>query len=586
MKRLHFFFLFIFFSPLISQCEEKIYNDLGWKALIHFYHGNTDIQDSKFFIGTKFINLEDEFEKTYNEIFIKKNIEILCRFPARYIFIQQKLNLPQINLKICKDLSEFIDKAPVEQASLVFASENISMPMSMMGHIFLKISGENINKIPVNHSISFFTDVDKVSFPKLVIQSLLTGMNGVYALAPYEAQKNNYLYFEQRNIWEYELKLDDYQLKILQYHLFELKEINFKYFFHIYNCATLINSVLSVPYSALGNERTNWVTPLDVVRSIYQLKLISKTSITPSSVWKIKSILESNNFDSEDIKLIQNSKIDQSTNLTFIKLELAKSYNDYLFESNIIDKNTWNLYDDKIKVIKINKFPNNYLETINIKSPTKTAQDSQVYLELLQNKSNYIYKIGFMPASHKLEDDNLQYTNESELKLGDVAFVYSNSNKSLKLDTVTLYSATALRPSDKLLGGISGKFEFGYGEKKSNELKSIHSYNIDSSIGKTYRIGRDLDTFLLLDFDLRLKKKLNVSTGPKAGFLLRELFNMKTIVTYNYLLSGINSFLLLNEINIIQSINFQDYSINLNAVKYSTKSNNLQSYAVVFKKIF
>ena len=61
---------------------------------------------------------------------------------------------------------------------------------------------------------------------------------------------------------------------------------------------------------------------------------------------------------------------------------------------------------------------------------------------------------------------------------------------------------------------------------------------------------------------------------------------MKTIVTYNYLLSGLRSFLWLNEINIIQSINFKDYSINLNAVNYSTKSDNLQSYAIILKKIF
>lgn len=41
----------------------------------------------------------------------------------------------------CSDVREFRAKAPAEQISLVFASEDLARPASMMGHAFLELAG-------------------------------------------------------------------------------------------------------------------------------------------------------------------------------------------------------------------------------------------------------------------------------------------------------------------------------------------------------------------------------------------------------------------------------------------------------------
>lgn len=595
IKRSILLLLFFFVATNVFSADidfRKISSDPTWISLIHIYKSSPDIADKKFYIKNKFINLESELSDTYEEIFIKKNKDYLCRFPARYYFIKQKMNLPELDLNSCLAFKEFINKAPMDKISLVFASENVSMPTSMMGHVFLKISGENQQKIHVDHAISFFTDVDHENFVSLFFKSLITGMDGIYAMAPYEDPKNNYLYNEQRNLWEYELNLNEYQRNLLKYHLYELKNIKFKYFFHVFNCATVMNNVLSIAYPEIKEDRSNWVTPLDIVRSIYQRQFIASTTIIPSNTWKIMSIQESNDIDKDIIQNIKQKKYDQivdqkrSTNKNYIGLELAKSCNDYNLEFNRISKNEWDKSDDFIRDEKKRILPDGFIDLAKYKSPQKTIQDSQYSLIAEKLKNKHIYKFNFLPVSHQLEDNNTEYSNESALKLGELELTYSPENKNIYWNKIVIYSATIIRPSDPILKGYSGRFEAGILEKTDENLNFSRYTSFEGAIGKSFRLSRDIDNYYFLNTNLRLNHKVTLAIGPEMGLIIREIFNMKSIVSLRRDYIKNDSYNYYNNLEILHSIYLNNFSINIKWDHLSNKFKSENNYSIGLKQFF
>jgi hypothetical protein len=74
----------------------------------------------------------------------------------------------------------------------------------MMGHTFFKLSGKNDNQ-KVENSVSFFTVINSLNIPMLILDSTIFGMKGYFILSPYKKQISTYINKEERNIWEYKL---------------------------------------------------------------------------------------------------------------------------------------------------------------------------------------------------------------------------------------------------------------------------------------------------------------------------------------------------------------------------------------------
>jgi hypothetical protein len=108
---------------------------------------------------------------------------------------------------------------------------------------------------------------------KLIYQNTISGMKGMFALQPYTKVKQNYTQKENRNLWEYELVLSEYERKLIYYHVWELKDINMKYYFTSYNCSTVIYNILSLANPKIYNDKKIWITPLDSVKFLYKYNL-------------------------------------------------------------------------------------------------------------------------------------------------------------------------------------------------------------------------------------------------------------------------------------------------------------------------
>jgi hypothetical protein len=213
----------------------------------------------------------------------------VCRFPARYYWLRQELNAPELALDRCADVVEFSDRAPLDDIALVFASENIAEPASMLGHAFLKFSGMNAQRQEISHAISFFTDAETINLPKLLFDSMVVGKNGYFSLSPFYEQRQLYVDTEQRSLWQYHLNFNATQKNLIRLHLLELKQTHLTYFFQRYNCATVIRFIIALSGASMPDTGW-WVTPRSLVQSVNEAGLVDTTTIISPSRWVVRAL--------------------------------------------------------------------------------------------------------------------------------------------------------------------------------------------------------------------------------------------------------------------------------------------------------
>jgi hypothetical protein len=577
---------------LNKALNERLYEDPQWLALLHLYKGSPDINDSDFYINHIFSNARDEFIISFSTFFESNIQKEKCRFPARFFWLVNKLKITENNtLGTCPNYENYIEKVPLETVSLVFGAEDIAIPASMMGHVFLKLSGKDHDGNRIDHAISFYTNTKDVSFIGLLLKSFVTGMKGYYTLTPYQFYKNTYLYNEQRNVWEYSLKLDSAQIELLKNHLYELKNIKFKYLFHYYNCATFIHGVLNILYPEINSTRSSWVTPLDVVRGVYDNKLTNLITVFPSSKWKIAALQDVFKINYNDINQIKNQRygnlnLDKMTYEQKIStLELAKAYNHYLSEENIINRDKW-AEQEKIILDKKEEFSKgSELDLSEYKLPHKTIKSTQIILALDSRNDEKILRIGYLPLSHSLADDNSQYISESALKIGEIYFAYNRNSKIIKLDELNLYSLAAFNPANALLGTISWKFNIGYGPRIQIENQFENVYFIEGALGRTFRLVNDLDLYGFINLAANDKKTFNFNLGPELGFIIREVKSMKSIISFNRDFNIIAK-KSINEMSFTQAINFTNHAFNLIYNNYGIDHIGINRFSFVYKYLY
>ncbi|MDQ7032250.1 MAG: DUF4105 domain-containing protein [Desulfonauticus sp.] len=544
---------------------KKLYLSPRWKALLHFDPKNKKfyIRDPNFLLSWPNPSPKKEMEETIKSFFLPtnlyKNINLhpLCRFPARKLFLERSLGLtssvfPKIK---CPDFQEYIEKAPAKKIYLIFASENIKSPPSIMGHSFIKIAGINSQGKYVEHAISFFTIIDTQNPFKLCIESLISGMNGLFSLTPYRKQIIKYLEIEKRNIWEYELFLNNYQKKLIYYHIWELKYAKIKYLFQNYNCSTLVYYLLATAKPQMIYEKPNWVAPLDVIKIAYKYGLLKKGKLLPSDQALIRILEEE--LTTKEILEIEKAiktrnynyfkKLNLKRKKDFYKLKLGEIYSYFLLKKGKINKKIWKNFE-KIFIYKLEKCKYK-IDLSHYKSPLKTLPKTQVSMGIKKYKNTEFLKIRFQPISHNLTDNNREYFTESSLEVLTLSLILNY--KTIKIDSFKIYNVVSLIPFDVLTKGISEKFSLSINPQYKNGKKRENSFNINAGLGLTFKFCNDIWFYILGNFESGITpNRAYISLNPELGLMVYEIFNMKTFIKIQYWSSPWNY----SKLNITQSI--------------------------------
>lgn len=516
----------------------ELYKKTEFKALLH-YNQSLNIQDRNFIISNDF-SLKNELVATIHGFYEPKdnykdtNQHPQCKYPARLLFITHELNISKEEFPNvpCEELNKYEQKAPAETISLIYASENVKNPSSMMGHTFLKYSGQNYKNEKVEHAISFYTMIETVNLITLAYQNIFSGMSGLFALQPYKEIVVQYTDKENRNVWVHKLKLSEYRKKLIYYHIWELKDKEMKYFFSSYNCSTVIYYTLSLANPAIYDDKKLWVTPLDTVKFLYKYDLIEKSELQPSNEWLVKMLEE--NVDSKDVKIIKNivdkNQYDDTGILNYYPNKLLDAYATLKYKNSKIDKENYNNIQSKIvkdeKNIDISKY----------KSPNNIPPERQAGVGYAKINNENFMKLSFLPASHLINDDNREYFGESELKIGYLSVLAND--KKIELDEFTLYGMKLYLPYDSLTNDLSYQFEIALKKEYSKEMKYTDTLKIDGGIGIDFNIANDINIFALFNAGVGANKydKTHIFFNPQIGGMIYEIFNMKSLIYYQPLL--------------------------------------------------
>lgn len=500
-----------------------------WQALLHLKDGKPQITDPAFLLSSPDFSPEKEWNETLKAI--RSTPEVICRFPARYEVMKRVVDLPP--MPACKEYRHFLKSAPADEISVIYASENLSNPSSMMGHGMLAISGVKADGATVQHSVSFFTELDSLNPFKVIWETMIEGKKGYFLIKPLEQHFEFYNVQEQRNVWRYVLKLDARQRQLLQAHFWELKHPGLDYIFQSHNCATLTLDILRTVKPEI--EANAWVSPLDLAKAIDRADLIKQAQLVPSAKWKIRMLTD---IASSHVL----SALNQYRRAGYIP-DFDLAHDRYLFRELAVTLDEYDMQMgqlDNLARQKRQKAWNTrteeslHLDISHYKSPLGTPDDSQIAAGWLNYNQQQWLSLRWLPAAHTLEDDNRQYFAENELLLNQLELRYSPNRHKLRLHRWRIYSARSLTPRDPLTGGISGGLHLGLEPLYDRHMVSKSGFNMSGGLGVTMAVGPDLRLYGLLNMGMTfVPSQAFTYLEPEVGGYLYEIAGMKSWLRYH-----------------------------------------------------
>jgi hypothetical protein len=564
-------------TSISNSLINKISISHKWKAILHIRDNKPKINNDTFLLSYNNFSLKNELLKTIKSFEEGRNI---CKFPARYYLLNSLIKKNNFKKQNCIDFDNYILKTNTKNLDLVFAAENISSPSSMMGHVFFKLNSKKENNVIKKNSVSFFTLIDTFNLPLLITKSTITGMKGFFILNPYEEQVSKYLLEENRSIWEYKLELSDNDKRLILYHFWELKDINITYFFTGFNCATMIDDILSITKEDY-QESSLWVTPKDVIKNAKKNKIIDSVKMIPSLEWELNMLSENISKIKIDniIKIFNEHEFEKFNSFNFSKNRKDKklekyfisTYSNYLY----LNKNTLNS-EELIKIKKIVNTANNIIDIKDYKNPINTFNDSQTTFSFSKEGNKEFIGLNFLAASNTLYDDNREYFSENSLKIGEVNLKVDS--KKIHLNSIDLYNMKLLIPWNNITRTFSKEFKVGYERHRKKNLDRLNVINILGGLGITNKIHDDIFFFNVAKIGLGLNfEKTYPYSIFETGFIIYELFNMKTVLSHEFVYNQNNSDNTYNNFSLNQSIffNSKDYKLDL---YYNKKLNDSFSY--------
>jgi hypothetical protein len=118
-------------NPVVASVKDEPAWVQSWSALLHLHQGKPLIPDANFLLSLSSqtaepFDTEREVQATIEAFTLRP--ELICRFPARWLLLNQTSPSLVANIQApdCPDYQRFLEQAPAEVISVVFASENLT----------------------------------------------------------------------------------------------------------------------------------------------------------------------------------------------------------------------------------------------------------------------------------------------------------------------------------------------------------------------------------------------------------------------------------------------------------------------------
>ncbi|MGH8466469.1 MAG: DUF4105 domain-containing protein, partial [Pseudomonas sp.] len=224
--------------------------DRYWIALGHYETAKLGgwrsyVDDRQFFLAEDGAHHPDqELRATLQALYAPANLgdkHAQCVFPARTRWLREQLQLDDLPAPDCKEYTQWFKDIAPHSAVMIFPAAYLNSPSSMFGHTLLRIDQADVqtnDTALLSYAINFGAYIEGSDNSILYAwKGLMGGYPGLFALVPYQEKLSEYRSLENRDLWEYRLNLTPEETGRMVEHVWELKQIQFDYFFFDENCS-------------------------------------------------------------------------------------------------------------------------------------------------------------------------------------------------------------------------------------------------------------------------------------------------------------------------------------------------------------
>ncbi len=312
-------------APTIDpQRLQQLANDRFWISLGHYETAKLGgwrsyVSDKKFFLAPEGNEHPDhELAATVQALYAPASLgeqHAQCVYPARTRWLKTQLNLSDLPTPACAEYKKWFKDVSPHSAVMIFPAAYLNSPSSMFGHTLLRIDQADVQADKtslLSYAINFGAYIEGSDNSILYAwKGLMGGYPGLFALVPYQEKLSEYRSLENRDLWEYRLNLTQEETARMVEHVWELKQIQFDYFFFDENCSYRLLELLQVarPSLRLTEQFPLTAIPTDTVKAVKEAGLVESIEYRPSRERELLSRAEP--LSSDEQQWVLNVSADQ-----------------------------------------------------------------------------------------------------------------------------------------------------------------------------------------------------------------------------------------------------------------------------------
>lgn len=545
-----------YLHELLVRAEQlQLANDPVWHALLHYkprrLGGSLSQVDGVEFFTSKRGKHDplQELRTTLAGFFSRNGIapyglEPQCQFPARYLWLKQKLSFDEQRLpkQTCQRYEIFMQALQADGLTLVFPAAHPNSPSSMFGHTLIRVDRKDQTEATrmLDYTINYAAEPGDSGGAAYAVKGLTGAFPGKFRVIPYYMKLREYAQMENRDLWEYRLKTRPETMQIILGHVWELLPTYFDYYFFTENCAYHLLSLLEVDPDNQGlTDSFLWaVLPVDIVRVLNQRNIIEEASYKPSN-YRIIQARREQVSDTENhlaTEIARTGLSHHSDSLFSLGTERAAQVLDLAYDYLRYDKIARNkmisadLNARERELLLARSKLNVVTQLPDIPPPAVRPDEghgtSRAHLGFGHESGGNFIDFGWRSVYHDWLDPIGGYSSNFALEFGrlDLRYYTSGSGEEqFKLDRFHLIRLDNYEPMDDFFGLVSWNVTTGWEAISARPEDNAMMYVVRGGPGFSYQPSLDAPWLVYglvsgeFAYSGRFSNDLNLAIGVEAG---------------------------------------------------------------------
>ncbi|MES2869974.1 MAG: DUF4105 domain-containing protein [Pseudomonadota bacterium] len=530
----------LYAAPQIdTQRLQQLANDPFWISLGHYEAGKLGgwrsyVSDDKFFLAPDGAHHPDaELRATVEALYSPLSLgdkHPQCVYPARTRWLKAQLNLADLPKAECAEFSQWFKDVAPHSTVMIFPAAYLNSPSSMFGHTLLRIDQADVqsNKTALlSYAINFGAYIEGSDNSILYAwKGLAGGYPGLFALVPYQEKLSEYRSLENRDLWEYRLNLTPEETQRMVEHVWELKQIQFDYFFFDENCSYRLLELLQVarPGLQLTTQFPLTAIPTDTVKAVKEAGLVESIVYRPSRERELLDRAKA--LDPEEQQWVLQVSADQTQlqNPAFKALPTARqaliidaAYRLERYRANGLERDPARSQRSFELLRAINQNPAPELQVEKPELPENGHESRTWQLGAGSRDDTAFAEYGLRMAYHDLNDNAPGFPLGAQIEILQLKLRQYEGNR-WQVQQLDLANIRSLTPRNDLLQPwswqVGGGLERVLGKHGDENLVS----HVNGGAGGTWQLGDNLLGFALGTLRVEHNNDFAAFVSPAAGF--------------------------------------------------------------------